>query len=176
MSAWIPAKEHIDAMVRILMDTKKYSPISEGIIEGYGQKLDPLEIKNIIGQAFTNEVVMSVGTRYPNDALLELPGVRPAWWLDKYEYDETTREPTWAEALKIFDCYDYQACEHESYETSSVRKLVEAVQDEIGKDVRDTDAYGNAPWGWTDEQALKEMPRVLRQIAQRKDWDEQEQA
>jgi len=164
MSAWIPAKEHIDAMVRIIADTDEYNTFAKGVFEGYyeGQpKLDSLNdvqstvIKNIIGQALTDEVILSVSNRYPRDGMLELPGARPAWWGERYEYDETTRMPTYTEALKIFDCYDYQACEHESYENSVVGKLVELIRNDLADanfDMRTTDAYNDAPWGWTSEQ------------------------
>ena len=174
MSAWIPAKEHIDAMVRMITYTDEYNAfankrIQEGVFEGYykGQaKLDSLNnvqstiIKNIIGQALTHEVILSVSDRYPRDRMLELPGARPAWWGEPYEYDETTRMPTYTEALKIFDCYDYQACEHESYENSVVGKLVELIRNDLAHadfDMRETDAYNDAPWGWTSEQSTKEV-------------------
>ena len=35
MSAWIPAKEHIDAMVRIIADTDEYNTFAKGVFEGY---------------------------------------------------------------------------------------------------------------------------------------------
>jgi hypothetical protein len=162
MSAWIPAKEHIDAMVRIIGDTDEYKAFVDGLSDEILGDWHGFTAKEIIGQAITNEVVKSVSTRYPNRGH-SLPGARPRWWGELYKYEETTRMPTYAEALKIFDCYDYQACEHEGYEDSFVGKLVKLIRDDLADaefDMRATDAYKNAPWGWTDEQVRKEKVTV----------------
>jgi len=160
MSAWIPAKEHIDAMVRIIGDTDEYRELVDRVFPSEEDNYKDIEWhgfygKEIIGQALTNEVISSVAERYPRDEILELPGARPVWWGEAYKYDETTRMPTYAEALKIFDCYDYQACELESYEYSPVGKLVELVRNDLADadfDMRASDAYNDAPWGWSSEQ------------------------
>lgn len=167
MSAWIPAKEHIDAMVRIIADTDIYRTWADDLSRGeYGGEINgrpdslfqhhAFEAKNIIGQELTREVILSVSDRYPRDGMLELPGARPAWWGEPYEYEETTRVPTYAESLKIFDCYDYQACEHETYSDSFVAKLVTLIRDDL-ENYKNVDAYNDAPWGWTSAQSTKEV-------------------
>lgn len=149
MSAWIPSKQHINAMVWMRFDT--FPPTGEWVAVGTPEE------RNEFGQMLTDEVVRSVSYQYPSDKLEELPGARPAWWLEPYEYVEPIKKPSREAQAAILGCYNYQACEHEGYDSSDALKFVDAFKGKLPEDyevVHGTDPDVNdgkgsdVPWGW----------------------------
>lgn len=60
-----------------------------------------------------------------------------------------TRRETMTAMVKLCDCYDYQACEHDEYETSKAKAFVERIRAKAlamgGKD--SGSIYDAMPWG-----------------------------
>jgi hypothetical protein len=128
MSAWFVSKDDIDLIVSWI----KPSSVEEG---------------TRLGKMLWRENVKSLRARYagPNyeaehreqDAEVEayvfrqLHGVRPI------------------PLAKIIDCYDYQSCEHEGWETSEARALCVAIQNALNLPDKHHDLPGwkAAPWG-----------------------------
>lgn len=109
---------------------------------------DPAEL----GRLLWAENMASVTARYPDTVvvggpqdgavkLADLPGTIG----ESYQY-ETHRDvalPSAVAVLKLCGCYDYQSCEHEGWEASEARKVVEAIRDTgIGR----LPGYDEASW------------------------------
>jgi hypothetical protein len=60
---------------------------------------------------------------------------------------------------KIIDCYDYQSCEHEGWETSEARALCTAIQNAMNLPAKHHDLPGwkDAPWGVHGEADLAKV-------------------
>ena len=137
MSAWIPAKQHINAMVWM-----RYKDEALGLSSIAREQ----DVRNAFGQILTDEVVKSVQYRYQdsewNTAQADLPGWAD-WTLKPYVYVEPVLKPSEGEQFAILRCYRYQACEHPEYDDSDSGQFVET---ELAL-LPDYDLRG-LPWGW----------------------------
>lgn len=167
MSAFIVDKSHIDALVAVALHGPKDSSHQwEG---PRWAAFDPDEtsrqeqewrevgystnhtIANVTpdqaGDMLTIENVRSITFRYP-DTLDggPLPGPTVAYWDEPFQFALPSRPPTVVEALKLIDCFEYQACEHDEWSKSEAFRFCEALRRSL---VGTLPGYDAAPWEWS---------------------------
>lgn len=158
MSAWIVAKEHIDAMLRLYW---------QHVMEHDRNQRDELRR---IGQLWVDENVYQVGYRYPGDELRKRPtDADDSYWLRPFEPNLEGPMPTAIDGFSIVGCYRYQCWEDtEHFESSEANRLAaqlrEALLQAMPERLRrmvwsprlqehllavyDSPEYAAAPWGW----------------------------
>jgi len=130
MSAWIVTKVHIDAMVQAAMDSSRGIPFSWSH-ENEGHQLT-VSTKDMVGSMLWRENHMSVNARY--DENTDTPAYR----------FERTQEFSPVQMLKAIDCYEYQSCEHDGWETSSARAFCDELRAVL---IHSLPGYEQAEWG-----------------------------
>lgn len=156
MSAYVVDKAHIDGLVTLASRGPQgvwWEPLrwwnGRQMQDTYGEGRD-----DEIGAMLLAENVRSVSARYPRDALGELPGPRPAYWLVRYVWSPGRYRPTAIEALKAIACYEYQSCETDDWEQTEAWRFCQALQGAI---VSRMPGWDEAAWGWPTGE--KEQPR-----------------
>ena len=119
MSAFIVADAHIDFLVTYAI--------------GGGPSRVSGENPQELGQMLLDQNTRSVNWRYRDNAAAE-----------KYVFRPFTGLMTPIAAIKLCDCYDYQACETDDYEKTEAARLVDAIR---SKAIRALPGYDDAPWG-----------------------------
>lgn len=127
MSAWIVSKGHIDALVQSL------------VVEG----LVPMDKALEVGQMLWHENHLSIQARYGDEP-------------NTPDYTPEMIEVPLDDAIIAMQarCFDYQTCEHEDYETSDAKRLMDALVELLrarnggGENwPHDVDRGGRLPWG-----------------------------
>lgn len=114
MSAYIVEKEHIDYLVKAIIK--------------YGLRTDA----NQVGKMLWTENIKSVNYRYSETT--------PPY---EYKYSEAPEiEPV--QLIKSIHCYEYQSCEHPSWEDSESRWLMKLL---MNNSIIDLPGYCEAKWG-----------------------------
>jgi len=124
MSAWIVSKAHVDVLVHALS--------SRGLL-----LISPDEA----GQILWRENHTSVNYRY-----------REHTRTPSYTYTEPIVTWTPAAVLRQVHCYDYQTCEHPTYQDSHAHAMVHELIDAFKRErvSERSKAYNDAPWGVHD--------------------------
>ena len=130
MSAFVLGKDHIDALVRAHHAYK---------IGGHYTSNDEL---NALGAMIWAENVKSVSYRYPSDGE-DLPGPINLEWATPYQYPSNVHLLTPVAILKMVQCYEYQSCEHPSWESSEAHKWAQRMRSEATSRLP---GYEAAPW------------------------------
>ena len=129
MSAWIVSKKHIDYMVTAIIRAELWAGTPDDL-----------------GCMLWAECLESVAYLYPNDTG---DGDRPGPVdfhdsdVDTYTWTETP-ELTPGGIAKTLACYEYQSCEHPSWESSEARAITSKLRDSLG----DVKYDESVPWGW----------------------------
>jgi len=165
MSAYVVDKAHIDAILRAaeaLLQRAGYgltwyardpAGMTDQERQAAYRRLDHSDLDEV-GQMLLDECVASVGDRYQDDGITDLPGPIDAYWLIPYKYDRRAGEgpgcsaPSPVETLKLVHCYIYQSCEHDGWKDSEARRFCRALE---GTSARLVPGYDEAPWGWPPE-------------------------
>lgn len=156
MSAFIPAKEHIDVLVALAQDGPRGRTVSPDHAwygprwthNGQTVSLPDFASPDAIGQMLADEVVRSVSYRYPDDTPETLPG---------HHFDQSytfTRQPyrlTAVEGLAAVTCYEYQACEHPTWEASEAFAFCDSLRRAL---IHALPGMDDAPWEW-DAQTIR---------------------
>lgn len=122
MSAWIVSKAHVDVIVHAL-----------GVREMFPEGMNP----DAVGAMVWQECHNSVNYRYSENT------PRP-------DYGYAVPPVTWTpdQLLHHLECYDYQTCEHPTYEESQAYRLVTGLRDVLKAAGADSDnAPDGTPWG-----------------------------
>jgi hypothetical protein len=148
MSAWVVAKAHIDAMINTAVAL--YADRNHELCwmhDGVLRKLTDDEL-NRVGQMLVDENVRSVIGRYP-DTLHggDIPGPVDPYYARPYILQESERDVPAVELLKLIDCYEHQACEHDEWKTSEACTFCDDLRCAAIMKLR---GYQAAPWGWKD--------------------------
>jgi hypothetical protein len=159
MSAYVPNKAHIAALVRVGMagptgrvvspdtawhrlswyagDPRSIAYTGDhaayfGALEAMRRTLDH-ETAQRVGRMLTDAVVASVKHRYPDDSDDTLPGPNDHYWTDPsltFDY-QRARPLTAIEALKAISGYEYQACELPEWDGSEAQRFCETLRDAL---------------------------------------------
>ena len=147
MSAFIVSKEHIDAMVHAgLKYGRRYTlrwrvgadPEWAGDYEAYSVAVQTQtreltrETADRVGAMLWNENMRSVDHRY------EQANDREVYRFTEYDKMQPVM------ALKLIDCYEYQSCEHDEWESSEAHAFCQALRKTL---IHSLPGYDDAPWG-----------------------------
>ncbi len=114
MSAFVVDKAHINAMIDAGLSVR-YRPM-HWYPEGKEGSSSLTEINaSEVGQMLLEECIKSVGYRYEDSEVTDLPGRSDAEYIIPFQYKRFANPPTPIEILKIISCYEYQSCEHPGF-------------------------------------------------------------
>src|SRR3989304_446422 len=99
------------------------------------------------GQMLLTENIRSVGHRYEDSEITELPGRVDCEYMIPYRYRVPARVPTAVETIKLVHCYRYQTCEHPGWEQSDAHGFCDALE---AAAIDALPGYGEAPWRWAE--------------------------
>ena len=148
MSAFIVSKQHIDAICSAALTYPKWG-IHWCVEDEPWKQLRRGDEPSRVGQMLWHTNVASVATRYDDCAPGKWPGPT-GLTLDTvlaYRYQPPRSVPTVVEALKLLDCYEYQSCEHEEWESSEARNFVESLRRAL---IKELPGYDHAAWDWQE--------------------------
>ena len=170
MSAFMVDKEHIDILIRVAM---------RGPEGGQHQWYRPYfqcqsineEMADVIGAELVRANMQSIEARYPDTRQGGgVPGPHDHYWEQSYRYADPGYDMTIVEAFKAIDCYEYQACEFDGWDTSDAKNFCEALRHCLGSKLP---GYDEAPWGWSaadiqEARQRRNPPIEVRRAAYRK--------
>ncbi len=146
MSAFVVNKSHINAMLLSALHLKYGGRGLSWYHNGEHHQLNELNASQT-GQMLLDENINSVGCRYEDSEITDLPGRTNAEWLIPFEFRFTHHIPKALEAIKITECYMYQSCEHSEWEASEAKTFCEAL---ISHKISELPGYDDALWEWED--------------------------
>jgi hypothetical protein len=124
MSAFIVSNKHIDTLVSYAMSSGIHQVYHNGDtchLDGEG-----------MGMILAEQNARSVNARYREQTTVD------------YSWTPIYRLPTNAvQILKACNCYDYQACETDDYDTTLAHAIIQAIQ---SKAIRSLPGYDAAEW------------------------------
>jgi len=152
VSAVVVNKAHIDAMLRAAMAHSQYGDPLRWFVphEDVAKRWRQLDANtaDAVGQMLIDEMVRSVGYRYDDSDLTNLPGPVNAYWVVPYTFPLFVgRTPKPVEGLSITRCYEYQSCEHPEWKESEAKSFCEALTYAC---ITALPGYENAPWEWRE--------------------------
>ena len=159
MSAFIPAKEHIDVLVALARDGPRGRTISPST-SWYGPRwthngqtvsLPDFASPDAVGQMLVDEVVRSVAHRYPDDTDSTLPGPADRYFTEPYILTWQPYRLTATEGLAALRCYEYQACETPDWEQSEAYAFCDSLRHCL---INALPGMDDAPWEW-DAQTIR---------------------
>jgi hypothetical protein len=141
MSAFIVSRAHIDALVTAAVFGVAECDLSNGFQSPYfqGRRLETAKV-HALGNCLWHENHVSVWHRYPGDARHECHYVYPTK-NGRFAVPQLLPVVT---VLKQIQCYEYQSCEHDGWETSDARKFC---LDLTSRLISYLPGYEAAPWG-----------------------------
>lgn len=147
MSAFVVSKVHIDILVAVRHVVKKEHPSAK--------LFDNTHTDNDLGRMLWRENMLSVAHLYPDHEDMQL---------DEEELRRYRHEPmqaTVVECIKAIHCYQYQACEHDGWETSDAKKYVDELHSSL---VMLIPGYKEAPYSfgnkWAAEQGIEGVAKA----------------
>lgn len=151
MSAFMVGKAHIDALVRLGLQTPLNSPLrwsKHPVMDGKWDLEDvrtlTRETVDTTGQMLVAANLKSIHYLYPetrNGSSVPGGGVEE----EAYYYERSDRCPNVVEGLKLIDCYEYQSCEDPGWSMSEARRFCEALRSRL---IHRLPGYEEAPWEW----------------------------
>lgn len=126
MSAFIVSEKHIHVIVTALKRQECWS--TKEILKKYNQDL------NLIGKILWSENFRSVNYRYDENS--KTPN---------YEFAQIY--VSYYQVIKAIDCLKYQSCEHEDWEFSEAKNILDKLENVIFHKIKDSNKdYQNASW------------------------------
>ena len=145
MSAFIVGHNHIDALLTFA--TTPRHGVGGGDVASYRANGNRVEITRDnateIGSILLTENERSVRHRYPDCAPDDLPGTIGET-AARYEFRLYDGPVSAVAILKGCDCFDYQACETDDYESSLACTIIDAIRKRA---ITMLPGWDNAP-GW----------------------------
>lgn len=147
MSAWIVSKRHIDVLVQAGWSARRDDRL-RWYHGGNPHELD-YDNRDAVGRMLWLENHKSVDYRYPGEEDGQLPGPVGLKRADIEAYTfhlayRSDRKLSLAALLKAIDAYEYQACEHDGWETSEARTYCQSLRKHL---IRQLPGYEEAEWG-----------------------------
>lgn len=91
------------------------------------------------------ENVASVSARYPNESSATLPGpCQENFVIEPADFPGAFTAFDLVQVIKAFDCFEYQSCEHKTWQTSEAHAFVAALRRAAWHALP---GYENAAWG-----------------------------
>lgn len=160
MSAYIVDKDHILYLVEAAMSRQLsrhggqfswyHGEPGEHFQLGAGDYERAAEVANMLWQ----ENIKSVSARYPNESSATLPGpVGEDFVIASHDFSFTGFNIEPVQVLASCDCYVYQSCEHEGWQSSEAHAFIERLRSHAWHALP---GYDKAEWG-----APKRMNRKI---------------
>ena len=130
MSSFVLPRAHIDAIVRACYGFGNYPDLCY-YYESKWYKVNEL-LQDYVGEVLTNANYHGVNQRY------NTKDIPPA-----AEYDIHTPLLPAVDLLKALDCFEYQSCDAEDYDTSQAHAIIAALRSNT---ISRLPGYANAPW------------------------------
>ncbi len=140
MSAFIVSMTTIDALVTYAIGGGPYRVTGD----------DP----DKVGQMLVDQNYRSVEARYHEPS--QIP---------RYRFRPYIKPLSQVDMIKLSQCYDYQACETEDYETTAAARLMKGIR---SKAIRALPGYEAAPWGLPEEDRSKGGAVLLSSLARKR--------
>jgi hypothetical protein len=158
MSAYVVDRNHIRYLVEAAQHIaiRDHSPNFSWYHNGQRQELNELNASEV-GQMLWNENIASVQYRYPEDTDDTMPGPMGETFIYYHQMAGPYFEFEVAQILKAADCYEYQSCEHPTWESSSARNFIQAL---VKRAYSHMDGYDDAKWG-APEMPKNEVRRII---------------
>lgn len=148
MSAFVVEKSHINAMIQAgLAAGRQYNSNLHWHHKGEWKELTHNNA-DAIGQMLLDENIKGVSCRYSDSDITDLPGRNDADYLLPFSHSPLSKVPKPIEAIKITNCYSYQTCELDEWETSEARAFCKAL---VSETTSMLPGYEEAPWEWVEE-------------------------
>jgi hypothetical protein len=166
--AFVVSKEHIDILVQLAFTGPRSVPHSSHW-ERPSWLMEHHPLPDEVGRMLLLECLKSVGHRYPDDRLDELPRDGPPYWtggVDAYRYAPQPCRLTAVEGLKAVACYEYQSCEHDAWPESRAYTFCRSLR---GALIHALPGMDEAPWGWDAERVAAAAAALLK--PEREDCD-----
>lgn len=128
MSAYLVSKQNIDVLVSGLILHDVWIPTTNKL----AKEMDP----DVLGRVLWAENVASLIYRYRDD-------MSDYMFVPEYKFSGVPNL-TPGMIAKIMHCYEYQSCEHPTWEQSDAYKIITALAHELLKSLP---GYNEAPWG-----------------------------
>lgn len=141
MSAFIVDHDTIDALLTLAVGRKASYFVAATQTRVYITAHNAEEI----GRILLTENERSVNHRYPGSEPGDLPGsIGEDAATYRFRFLHCTPLPA-VVVLKSCDCFDYQACETDDYESSLAHTIIDAIRSAA---IRALPGYEDAPWGY----------------------------
>jgi hypothetical protein len=151
MSAFVVSATHVDVLLSVaLHGPRDGNGLAHWSPPYLAEAKAPLSAATctVLGSGLLAECIASVGHRYPDCALHELPGPMPMPIPDQYEFTDFGACMTIAEACKAIACYAYQSCGHPGWPESGASRFCERLREALTCRLP---GYAEAAWEWTPE-------------------------
>ncbi len=162
MSAFVVSPAHIDYLVQSAITLNR---LDYGSVRFHGERVENCTATEV-GAALLAANITSVSYRYPDSSIDDLPGSIPTPAAIDYRYRHSQYMPyNPVHVLSALACYEYQSCEHPSWETSEAHAFCERLR---GAAIRHLPGYSDAPWEITESMMHPTRDQLRARIAQRR--------
>jgi len=144
MSAFVVDKAHINAIILSGLAVH-YKPM-KWYHAGQWHELNH-DNASEVGQMLLDECIRSVGARYEDSDITDLPGRTDAEYIIPFVFKLAYNPPTPVEALKLISCLEYQSCETDDWEASEAYAFCQALRHNT---IDRLPGYEEAPWEWLE--------------------------
>ncbi len=152
MSAFVVDKAHINALVNAGLGGR------DPLTWYHNEKYHKLHYNNAdeVGQMLLNECIRSVGARYQDSEVTDLPGRVDAEYLIPFKHKLSYNPLPAVTVFSLINCYKYQSCETDDWEQTEAYAFCQQLE---GRLIRNLPGYDDAPWEWTQwpEETLKRI-------------------
>lgn len=154
MSAFVCSEDHFKALAIFAAargngfgGNSRVNPVYLDRLSDAEKQLDGARLAELYADILYDENLRSVGARYPNEGIDDLPGFD-----DKPDRIEITgydmARPAYlrlkpVDILKMCDCLEYQSCETDDYRKTLGFKLLNKIRSAA---ICDLPGYEDAPW------------------------------
>lgn len=158
MSAYVVSLETIHAMLyagmRSRIDHVRWQQFHQN--DGPQRRELHQDSASSVGDMLLRECIRSVSHRYPQDTLETLPGPSDVDLSAEYTYPRAFMPQIRDDllpvvVLKAIDCYEYQSCETDDWETTEAFRFCQALRRHL---IHDLPGYEKAPWGYEGQKVL----------------------
>ena len=164
MSAFMVNKEHIDCLVSAALSADHWNRFSY-YHDGERHIVEYAEA-DATGQMLWNENILSINHRYPDTVanLAACPGkIADAENGFVYRYGQLPAPVNPVVVLSAIACYEYQTCEHPTWEQSAAFAFCQALRRQM---IHQLPGYKEAPWSIENRAQYRATPPAPRTVNQ----------
>ncbi len=145
MSAFVVDKAHINALVNAGLSLPSRDNLT-WYHDGKHHKLNCINVDEV-GQMLLDENIKSVGHRYEDCEVTDLPGRVDAEYLIPFKHKLSYNPLPAVTVFSLINCYKYQCCETDEWEDSEAFAFCRQLEGQL---IRNLPGYDDAPWEWLE--------------------------